>query len=109
VERSDKQKIDDYVKTLKAANKVFSTPEGLILLEYIVSATGVFSSNHPYKDEGSNALRNFGAGVLHLAGMQRGDVVPDVIKGIVLKATDTDPDDLRASVEEYLRSSGEIS
>jgi hypothetical protein len=109
VERSNEQKINDYVRTLRCANQVFSTPEGQVLLEYIISATGVFNSNHPYKDEGSNALRNFGAEILHLAGMQRGDVVPDVIKGIVLKATDTDPDDLRASVEEYLRSSGEIS
>jgi hypothetical protein len=109
VERSDKQKIDDYVYTLKCYNEVFSTPAGQVVLQHLMQATGVFSPEWPYKDEGSNALRNLGVQILEYAGMQRGDVVPDVIKGIVLKATDTDPDELRATVEEYLRSSGEIS
>lgn len=113
MERSDKQKVDDYVKTLRCANHVFSTPEGQVLLQYIMFETGVFraDSGHAHREglEGARALREFGMHVLDISVMQRGDAMPEIIKNVVLKATDTDPDDLRASVEEYLRSSGEIS
>lgn len=108
MERSDKQKVEDYVRVLRCANKIFSTPEGQVVLEYIVSSTGVFSSSMD-GSEAAMALRNFGTEILHIAGMQQGHVVPDVIKGIVNKASDTDLKDLRISVEEYLRSGGEIS
>ena len=108
MERSDKQKIEDYVYTLKCYSETFSSPSGQVVLQHIMQATGVFNP-HMMDTPGLMELRNFGVQILEFAGMQRGDVVPDVIKGIVLKATDTDPDKLWASVEEYLRSSGEIS
>lgn len=108
MERSIEKKAEDYHYVLKCYNQAFSGPEGQVVLEHILTSTGVFDAHWP-DDPGSMALRNFGAKILQYAGMEMPEVIPDVIKGIVRKSSEIKPETVRARVEQYLRSGGETS
>ena len=108
MERSDKKKIDDYVYVLQCYNRTFSPEHGQVVLEHIMKMTGAFDSTWPNGD-GPNALRNLGIQILSYAGMEQGQLIPDIIKGIIIQSSEVKPEEVRQMVEEYLREGGEIN